>query len=156
MASRTPNRPPIGRNNTPRLSPAAYLNSKLDDIRTTHGVPALAAVLVRDGGDTVIGLAVGQRKSDLAATLSANVVQQSDRFCIGSVSKPFTGYLMARLVHAHSRRLSGDDIGSFPDTLPNPGIVSRQDTRAAHVAQRRPAIRARQRVRDDGKPHRTF
>lgn len=102
MASRTPNRPPIGRNNTPRLSPAAYLNSKLDHIRKTHGVPALAAVLVRDGGDTVLGLAIGQRKSDLAATASANVVQQTDRFCIGSVSKPFTGYLMARLVQQRS------------------------------------------------------
>jgi len=102
MASRTPNRPPIGRDNTPRLLPAAYLNKMLNDIRTSHGVPALAAVLVRDGGDTVLGLAIGQRKSDLSATASANVVQQTDRFCIGSVSKPFTGYLMARLVQQRS------------------------------------------------------
>ena len=54
-------------------------------------------MLVRDGGDTVVGIAVGERKSDAGAT-SANTVQQGNTFATGSVSKPVTGYLMSYLV----------------------------------------------------------
>jgi len=79
------------------ISPALYLKGHLEAIRTKHGVPALAGVLVRDGGDTVAGCAVGVRKWDAAAT-NANAAKQTDEFCIGSVSKPVTGYLMSYLV----------------------------------------------------------
>lgn len=99
MASRNPGLGRVERDTTRfTIAPSAYLRRELEAIRTTHGVPALAAVLVRDGGNTVVGTAVGERKADLSATASANIVQQADRFCIGSVSKPFTGYLIARLV----------------------------------------------------------
>lgn len=99
MASRNPGLTPTRRERpTLSISPAAYLKRKLEEIRAEFGVPALGAVLVRDGGDTVVGTAVGHRKSDMSATASTNVVQQNDAFCIGSVSKPFTGFLMARLV----------------------------------------------------------
>lgn len=81
-----------------QISPSAYLGGRLEEVRQKHKVPALAGVLVRAGGDTVAGRAVGERKWDLSDTASSNKVTQEDRFCIGSVSKPFTGYLLAYLV----------------------------------------------------------
>lgn len=98
MASFNPTVPAQPGGASPQISPSVYLGARLEEVRREHGVPALAGVLVRAGGDTVAGRAVGERKWDLSDTASSNKIQQEDRFCIGSVSKPFTGYLMAYLV----------------------------------------------------------
>lgn len=76
----------------------AHLNQKLDGLLAKHGVPALSAVLVRDGGDAVVACARGLRKSDAGADNRLNRTQLTDRFNIGSISKPVTGYLIAYLV----------------------------------------------------------
>ena len=75
----------------------AYLESKLEEILDGSTAPALAAALVREGQVAVFA-ARGVRKSDVSETAAANIIKQADRFCLGSVSKPVTGYLITRLV----------------------------------------------------------
>jgi CubicO group peptidase (beta-lactamase class C family) len=61
-------------------------------------VPAVAGALARDGGSTLASMAVGIRKSDVSASVAGNKLLASDRFNIGSVSKPVTGYLAALMI----------------------------------------------------------
>ena len=73
-----------------------FLQMKLRDHITQSGVPALAAILVRDQGKMIISGQQGIRK--LGASGPDNEIQLNDRFPLGSVTKPFTGTLMAKLV----------------------------------------------------------
>jgi CubicO group peptidase (beta-lactamase class C family) len=81
-------------------TPQQHLDAALDAILADTGAPAIAAVLVRDKGKTRVTSARGRRRADRPATESANKVVSTDRFCIGSVSKPVSGFLLAALVDA--------------------------------------------------------
>lgn len=74
-----------------------YLKSELGRIREETGVPALAAALARNDG-SIVHVTLGIRKNDVSADLAANRSRAGDRFSMGSVSKPMTGYLIAHLV----------------------------------------------------------
>ncbi len=73
------------------LNDATFPNL-LESIRKKHGVPSLAAVLIRDGA-VVESAAVGER-----AIGSGVAVTSTDTYQLGSVSKSFTATMIARLV----------------------------------------------------------
>lgn len=79
-----------------RIKAGKFLEQKLRETIAECGVPALAAVLVRDSGSTIVSAQQGVRK--LGASGPANAVQPSDKFNIGSVSKVFTGNLIGKLI----------------------------------------------------------
>ena len=62
-----------------------------------YKAPAMMAAIVRDGGNFAVGAVKGVRKADVSASLASNKIQDNDRFCLGSVSKPVSGYLLAYL-----------------------------------------------------------
>lgn len=64
----------------------------LHDLRRRHGVPALAAAVVRAEGPPRVAVA-GWRRSDRAVP-----VERDDRFHVGSTTKPLTATLVAVLV----------------------------------------------------------
>lgn len=72
------------------------LAEKIDTALTQCNSMALAAVLVRDAGKRIIAVQRGIRK--LGASGDQNKVKSTDRFCLGSVSKPVTGTLMGILI----------------------------------------------------------
>jgi CubicO group peptidase (beta-lactamase class C family) len=83
---------------TPIANARLFLQQKLRETIAECGVPALAAVLVRDEGATTVSSQQGIRK--VGATGNQNKVLQSDRFNTGSVSKVFTGNLMGELIES--------------------------------------------------------
>lgn len=78
------------------LKARQFLDQKLRETIGECAVPALAAVLVRDAGDTIVSGQQGVRK--LGASGAANAVKPTDRFNLGSVSKVFTGNLIGKLI----------------------------------------------------------
>jgi CubicO group peptidase (beta-lactamase class C family) len=72
---------------------AAYFTWLIDWYRRQHVLPAVGVGLVL-GGEVVLSLARGVRKHG-----TNTPVQPTDRFQMGSITKPMTGMLMARLVH---------------------------------------------------------
>jgi CubicO group peptidase (beta-lactamase class C family) len=103
-----------------------FLKKKLREYVTQSNVPALGAVLVRDAGSTIVAGQQGIRK--VGATGDQNVVQDTDRFNIGSISKIFAAHLIGALIEAKKpgvpwESLSwGSTLGKvIPDlTFPNP------------------------------------
>jgi CubicO group peptidase (beta-lactamase class C family) len=81
-----------------------FLEQKLRETLAECHVPALAAALVRDSGDTVVSAAQGIRK--VGASGAANAIQPSDKFNLGSISKVITGTLMARLIQGNVGNLA--------------------------------------------------
>jgi CubicO group peptidase (beta-lactamase class C family) len=79
------------------MTPQQHLDTGIEQIRTKYDVPALAAAVVCHNGAQRVYTAKGIRRSDKSSTLAANRVQPSDRFPLGSISKPITGILMAVL-----------------------------------------------------------
>ena len=75
-----------------------YIDQKTKAVLTKYGLPNLAAVLVRDNGQTVIHSAQGVRDSSLSANAASNKVTKNDYFNVGSISKPITGFLLACLI----------------------------------------------------------
>ena len=73
-----------------------FLEQKLRETIDECGVPALAAVLVRDEGEMTVSAQEGIRKVGEKGEL--NKIQPHDRFNLGSVSKVFTGNLMGKLI----------------------------------------------------------
>jgi CubicO group peptidase (beta-lactamase class C family) len=73
-----------------------FLEQKLRETLAECHVPALAAALVREGGNTIVSAAQGVRK--VGASGAANAVQPGDKFNLGSISKVITGTLMAKLI----------------------------------------------------------
>lgn len=73
-----------------------FLEQKLRETIAECHVPALAAALVRESGDTIVSAAQGVRK--IGASGAANVIQPGDKFNLGSISKVITGTLMAKLI----------------------------------------------------------
>jgi CubicO group peptidase (beta-lactamase class C family) len=74
-----------------------FLAQKLRETVGEYAVPALAAVLVRDAGDTIVAGQEGIRK--VGARGTDNAIQSTDKFDLGSVTKVFTGALMGKLIH---------------------------------------------------------
>jgi CubicO group peptidase (beta-lactamase class C family) len=73
---------------------------QLDDAANAviqKGIPNVAAVMVRDQGQTVLSTAQGVRDASLPASPN-NQVGLSDYFTIGSISKPIFGMLLACLI----------------------------------------------------------
>ena len=79
------------------MTPQQHLDNGIEQIRVKYDVPALGAAVVRNNGAQRVYTAKGVRRSDKSATLAANRVQPTDRFPLGSISKPITGILMAVL-----------------------------------------------------------
>ena len=73
-----------------------FLEQKLRETIDECGVPALAAVLVRDEGEMTVSAQEGIRK--VGEKGEQNKIQPHDRFNLGSVSKVFTGNLMGKLI----------------------------------------------------------
>lgn len=82
----------------------------LEQIRIEHGVPALAAAFVKGGRVTVA--AVGFRKAGEPVRVSV-----ADRFHVGSVSKPVSATVIARLVERGSIRWDTTVAKAFPDIV---------------------------------------
>src|SRR6266481_5836192 len=80
----------------------SYLAQHIDTVLATYGVPSMSAVMVRDGGDTVVAQARGVRKWDVDHGAPSNQVRLDDGYSMGSISKAFTGYLMAYLVQTQT------------------------------------------------------
>lgn len=74
------------------------LEAVLQDVRERYGLPALAGVVVKADGSTVVR-AVGVRRSGYSTPVSAD-----DRWHLGSNTKAFTATLVARLVERHQLR----------------------------------------------------
>jgi CubicO group peptidase (beta-lactamase class C family) len=88
-----------------------WLHQELEHIRARHKLPALAAALVI--GDRVVAAsAVGHRKLG-----DPTPVKQSDRFCIGSVSKPMTSTLVGALVDKGVLRFDTTMEEMFPELV---------------------------------------
>lgn len=82
----------------PSAKPQQFLEQKLRETIAECAVPALAAVLVRKSGATIVSAQQGVRK--LGASGAANAVQPTDKFNLGSVSKVFTGNLIGKLIES--------------------------------------------------------
>jgi CubicO group peptidase (beta-lactamase class C family) len=111
-----------------------YLAAKITELRAVHGVPAMSAVLVRDGGDVVVAGASGLRKWDAGQEDSANQVQLTDKFNVGSVSKPFTGYLIAFLVETGVLNWDDTIADVFPE-LTAAGFRSHYGSRSGYLGK---------------------
>lgn len=76
----------------------SFLAKKLREYLAQTNVPALAAVLVRDAGSTIVSSQQGIRKVGGAG--DRNIVQAADRFNLGSISKVFAAHLVGALIDA--------------------------------------------------------
>ena len=113
-----------------------FLKKKLREYVAQSNVPALAAVLVRDAGSTIIAGQQGIRK--VGATGDQNVVQDTDRFNIGSISKIFAAHLVGALIEAKTPGVSWDStLGKVMPNLTFPNPVYKDvtiDQYSAHVS----------------------
>lgn len=95
----------------------------LDDVRANTGVPAIAAAFVRDG-EIVAAATVGVQAAGSDVPVAA-----TDRFHLGSLTKPFTAVVIAKLVE--EGRLQWDTrVGDVLATMP-----MRADYRAVTLEQ---------------------
>jgi CubicO group peptidase (beta-lactamase class C family) len=74
------------------------LDQAAQNVMTSYQLPNIAAVMVRDQGQTVLSTAQGIRDASLPASLPSNQVNTSDYFNVGSISKPIFGMLLACLI----------------------------------------------------------
>jgi CubicO group peptidase (beta-lactamase class C family) len=72
------------------------LTGRLREIIGHCNVAGLGAALVTNGGNRVLPSAAGRRA--LGVSLEQNDIQSHDRWCLGSVSKPFTGTAIGVLI----------------------------------------------------------
>jgi CubicO group peptidase (beta-lactamase class C family) len=109
---------------TPLARAKHFLEQKLRETIAECGVPALAAVLVRDQGQAIVASQQGIRK--VGATGAQNKIQQSDRFNLGSVSKVFTGNLIGKLIQNGVGNLQWDTklVDIYPTIHTIPGVQS--------------------------------
>ena len=89
----------------------AWLREKLEAIREKHHLPALAASLVVEG-KIVAASAVGFRKWD-----SPQKVTRDDAFHLGSVAKPITATMIAKLVEKGVIRWDSTLSEMFPELV---------------------------------------
>lgn len=76
-----------------------FLGRRLLAIAKQCNVPAMAGVLVRDQGDTIITNAQGVRK--IGESGPQNTIMPWDKFDLGSISKVYAAYLIGALIEAH-------------------------------------------------------
>jgi CubicO group peptidase (beta-lactamase class C family) len=88
---------------------AGSLDAALQPYLARHGLPALAAAVVRDGGVVAAG-AVGTRRAGAAIPVTLG-----DRFHIGSCTKAFTALLAGMLVDQGRLRWDSTIGESFPE-----------------------------------------
>jgi CubicO group peptidase (beta-lactamase class C family) len=74
------------------------IDDAADAVLAKWGVPNIAAVIVRDQGQTVLHSARGVRDASKSSTAASNTVDKSDYFNVGSVSKPIFGLMLAALI----------------------------------------------------------
>lgn len=96
------------------------LEQKMRETMTECGVPALAAVMVRPGGATIISSQLGVRR--LGAAGSSNTIQPTDRFNLGSMSKVITGQLIGKLIQDKVGNLSWTT--KLADVFPYIGVAT--------------------------------
>lgn len=116
---------PIGEND----SVNAYLADVLSKIRARTGVPALSAALVKDGrlaAQAVVGTRVAGED---------NPAQIDDGFALGSVTKPLTGFLVARMVDQGIIRWDTTLEEIFPELWSEPGNQAQTVYKTVTVAQ---------------------
>jgi CubicO group peptidase (beta-lactamase class C family) len=89
----------------------AWLREKLEKIRAAHHLPALAASAVVDG-KIVAASAVGVRR-----WASPERVTRDDAFHLGSVAKPMTATMIARLVEEKKIRWDTTIAAMFPELV---------------------------------------
>jgi CubicO group peptidase (beta-lactamase class C family) len=113
-----------------------FLAKKLREYVAQNNVPALAAVLVRDAGRTVVSGQQGIRK--VGGIGDRNVVQATDRFNIGSISKVLTAHLIGAMIDANTPGLSWTStLGQVMPDLPIPNPVYKDvtiDQYSVHVS----------------------
>ncbi|MGY4831589.1 serine hydrolase domain-containing protein [Sphaerotilaceae bacterium SBD11-9] len=88
---------------------AVYFSWLIDWYRSQHLMPAVGCGLVL-GNEVVLTLARGVRRHG-----HSSPVQLSDRFQLGSITKPITGMLIARLVHTGALSWSRTIGQTWPD-----------------------------------------
>lgn len=93
---------------------AVYFNWLIDWYRSQHVMPAVGCGLVL-GGEVVLATARGVRKHG-----NASPVQPTDRFQLGSITKPMTGMLMARLVDQSVLTWNHTIAQTWPDLFDGP------------------------------------
>ncbi|MCC6773760.1 MAG: serine hydrolase [Gemmatimonadaceae bacterium] len=80
----------------PNLQARNFLQQKMREVMSECGVPALAAVLVRQAGSEMMSAQLGLRRID--ASGASNTITSVDRFNLGSMSKVITAHLMGKLI----------------------------------------------------------
>lgn len=73
------------------------LDDETESIRSKYKLPNLAGIIVRDNGNTSIHTVQGVRDSS-KSNIASNKATKEDYFNVGSISKPITGLLIARLI----------------------------------------------------------
>jgi CubicO group peptidase (beta-lactamase class C family) len=90
------------------------LYNKIIAVEAQFKAPAIMAVIVRNGGDYNRQVLHGIRKSDAGSDVN-NQLKGSDQFCLGSVSKPVSGYLISYLVQKEILRWDTKIIDVFTE-----------------------------------------
>lgn len=88
-------------------TPYEHLQNTIKDGLSIYKAPAMMAAMVRNN-DFAVAAIRGVRKADVSASDENNKVKASDRFCIGSVSKPVSGYLLAYLSQLNDNIINWD------------------------------------------------
>jgi len=88
----------------------------LDQVRAKHGIPGMAAAVVRDGEVVAVGVS-GVREAG-----EADPIRPDDRFHIGSCTKAMTATMIARLVEQGRLRWDVTLAESFPHTTITPEL----------------------------------
>lgn len=114
----------------------AFLAAKLREFVAQSHVPALACVLVRDAGATIVSGQQGIRK--VGASGPQNDIQPGDRFNIGSISKVFAAHLIGVMIDAGTPGLSWGstlmEIMPGLASIPNPYMQVTVDQYTTHVS----------------------
>jgi CubicO group peptidase (beta-lactamase class C family) len=113
-----------------------FLAKTLREYVAQCNVPALAGVLVRDAGATIVSAQQGIRK--VGASGDENIVQDTDRFNLGSISKVFAAHLIGALKDAGIHGLDwSSTLGQVMPELAFPNPVYKDvtiDQYSAHVS----------------------
>ncbi len=88
-------------------TPFEHLQTTLKNGLAIYKAPAMMAAIVRNH-DFSVAAVRGVRKADVSATDENNKVKANDRFCLGSVSKPVSGYLLAYLSQLNDNTIDWD------------------------------------------------
>jgi len=74
-----------------------HLSQQMETTLADFNSPGMLAVIVRKGGNETVASVRGVRKKDLSSS-GNNKIHDNDRFCLGSTSKPVSGFMLSYLV----------------------------------------------------------